>query len=448
MLARFARTLFCLTVICVGLLPANGAQAARNVLLLIADDLGVDAAEFYPTTWQGVTVRRVTNPVAPPMPNLKKLAQQGVLFSNAWGNALCAPARAALFTGRYGFRTGVGSNPTDTNPVKLARSEVILPELFTARFGLNHVQGHVGKWHVSPGTADPKLYGWPYFAGTLPAKSGVEGYFSWNKDVNGAVARSTTYATTDFVNEARDLILKAKSQGKAFFVQVAFVAPHSPFHVPPVALHSRDLLPPYTSGRAPRPYFEAMTEALDTEIGRLLREGEVDLATTTVIFVGDNGTTKINVAPPYPANKAKGTLYETGIRVPLLIAGAGVASPGRVATGVVNTVDLFPTILALTGIPLPSGVKLDGISLLPVLQNSTGGTRRSWAYAEQFTSTYTQRAIRNATYKLITKGGREFYDLAADPFETRNLIGTALTTTQRSNLESLTSQLNALIASR
>ena len=82
------------------------------------------------------------------------------------------------------------------------------------------------------------------------------------------------------------------------------------------------------------------------------------------------------------------------------------------------------------------------------MQNSTGGTRRSWAYAEQFNSKYTQRTIRNATYKLITKGGREFYDLAADPFETRNLIGTALTTTQRSNLDGLTGQLNALIASR
>ena len=89
--------------------------------------------------------------------------------------------------------------------------------------------------------------------------------------------------------------------------------------------------------------------------------------------------------------------------MPLLIAGAGVASPGRVVDRRGQHVDLFPTILALAGIPLPSGVKLDGISLLPVLQNSTAGTRRSWAYAEQFTSIPTQRAIRNATYKLIKR---------------------------------------------
>ena len=262
---------------------------------------------------------------------------------------------------------------------------------------------------------------------------------------SSVVRKRRTYATTDQVNEALGLIRTANNQGRPYFVQVAFNAPHSPYHVPPNALHARDSLPPFTSGRAPRPYFEAMTEALDSEIGRLL--GEVDLATTTVILVGDNGTTKANVAAPYPPSRAKGTLYETGIRVPLLIAGAGVESPGRLATGVVNTVDLFPTILALAGIPLPTGVKLDGVSLLPVLQNSAGGTRRSWAYAEQFSSqTSFQRAIRNTTYKLIERssGGREFYDLAADPFETKNLIGGTLTAAQRSNLDTLNRQLDDL----
>jgi arylsulfatase B len=451
MFARIARAVFFLTAFCAGLLPAYGVQAAaRNVLLLIADDLGVDATEFYPTSVQGVTVRRVTNPPAPPMPNLKRLAQQGVLFSKAWAYPLCAPSRAALFTGRYGFRTGVGTNPNDAHLPKLALSEVLLPELFTARPALNYLLGHIGKWHVSDGNADPNRYGWPYFAGGLPERAGLELYFSWKKDVNGVVGRSTTYATTDQVNEALGLIRKAKGPpARPYFVQVAFNAPHEPYHVPPRKLYTSATLPPYASGKAPRPYFEAMVEALDSEIGRLL--SEVDLANTTVIFLGDNGTTKLSLASPYPANRAKGTVYETGIRVPLLIAGSSVVSPGRLATGVVNTVDLFPTILALTGIPLPGGVKLDGVSLLPDLQNSSGGTRRSWAYAEQFSSqTSFQRAIRNATYKLIERsgGGREFYDLTADPFEARNLLGGTLTATQQSNLDSLNGQLDALIASR
>ena len=449
-----ARALSFVAAVCVGLTLAGGVQAApRSILLLITDDLGVDAAEFYPTTWQGVTVRRVTKPPAPPMPNLKRLAQAGVLFSNAWANSLCAPSRAALFTGRYGFRTGVGNNPNDNHVPALARGEVTLAELFAARPALNYLLGHVGKWHVSPGNADPNLQGWSYFAGGLPARAGLELYFSWRKDVNGVVSstKTKTYATTDQVNEALGLIQTAKRQGRPYFVQVAFNAPHSPYHVPPNALHSRDSLPPFTSDRAPRPYFEAMAEALDSEIGRLWNEVKNDLANTTVIFVGDNGTTKAVVASPYPPNRAKGTLYETGIRVPLLIAGAGVANPGRLATGVVNTVDLFPTVLALAGIPLPSGVKLDGVSLLPDLQNASGGARRSWAFAEQFSSqTSFQRAIRNATYKLIERsgGGREFYDLAADPFETKNLIGGTLTAAQRSNLDTLNRQLDELIASR
>lgn len=428
-----------------GFLVAGAAHAApRNILLLVTDDLGVDTAEFYPTS-----ARRVTTPPAPPMPNLKRLAQSGVLFSAAWSYPVCASARAALFTGRYGFRTGMGTNPNADHVPKLARGEVLLPELFAARPALDYLLGHVGKWHVSPCVSDPNLHGWPYYAGILPERAGLELYSAWKKDVNGVVSRTTKYATTDQVDEALGLIRKAKNQGRPWFVQVAFNAPHEPYHVPPNALHSRDSLPPYREGLAKRPYFEAMAEALDSEIGRLLRD--VDLATTTVIFVGDNGTAKPILASPYPSSHAKGTLYESGIRVPLLIAGSGVASPGRLATGVVNTVDLFPTVLALAGISQPSGVKLDGISLLPILQNSSGGTRRSWAYSEQFSSaTSFQRAIRNATYKLIERsgGGRQFYDLAADPLEARNLIGTALTATQRSNLDSLDRQLDQLIASR
>ena len=272
-----ARALSFVAAVCVGLTLAGGVQAApRSILLLITDDLGVDAADFYPTTWQGVTVRRVTKPPAPPMPNLKRLAQAGVLFSNAWANPLCAPTRATLFTGRYGFRTGVGNNPNDNHVPALARGEVTLAELFAARPALNYLLGHVGKWHVSPGNADPNLQGWSYFAGGLPARAGLELYFSWRKDVNGVVSstKSKTYATTDQVNEALGLIQTAKRQGRPYFVQVAFDAPHSPFHVPPDALHSRDSLPPFASDRAPRPYFEAMAEALDSEIGRLLERGQ------------------------------------------------------------------------------------------------------------------------------------------------------------------------------
>ena len=270
-----ARALSFVAAVCVGLTLAGGVQAApRSILLLITDDLGVDAAEFYPTTWQGVTVRRVTKPPAPPMPNLKRLAQAGVLFSNAWANSLCAPARAALFTGRYGFRTGVGNNPNDNHVPALARGEVTLAEVVRRAARAQLSPGPCRQMACQPGQCRSQR---SRAGPTLPAACRREPAWSctspWRKDVNGVVSRTKTktYATTDQVNEALGLIQTAKRQGRPYFVQVAFNAPHCPFHVPPIALHSRDSLPPYTSGRAPRPYFEAMTEALDSEIGRLLR---------------------------------------------------------------------------------------------------------------------------------------------------------------------------------
>lgn len=427
------------------LLPVAPTVAApSNILLLISDDIGVDATPFYPLR-PGLTR---TLPPPPPSPNLAALARRGVLFTSAWGMPLCAPSRAAIFTGRYAFRTGMGNNPNSEGLPRLARGEVILPEPFVARPGLNYLLGAIGKWHVSDGVDDPNIYGWPYYAGILPNRAGLELYDAWKKDVNGSVTRSRVYATTDQVNEAIGLIRRAKSQDKRYFVQVAFNAAHNPYHVPPKALHSRDDLPPFRPGLASRPYFEAMAEALDTEIGRLLRE--VSLADTTVIYVGDNGTAKANLVAPYTASRGKGSLYESGIRVPLVIAGAGVVRPGRAVDGPVNTVDLFPTIMALAEIPLPGGVPLDGVSLLPHLADRVG-PRRSWAYSEQFTSARSyQRAIRNATFKLIRRsgGGREFYNLAADPLEKRNLLKGSLTGTQRANLEQLQSQLDMLLASR
>jgi arylsulfatase A-like enzyme len=197
-----------------------------------------------------------------------------------------------------------------------------------------------------------------------------------------------------------------------------------------------------------------MVEAMDTEIGRLLRS--VDLATTTVIFVGDNGTPAEVTASPYNNRHAKGTPYEGGVRVPLLVAGAGVAAPGRVVERIVNGVDLYPTILELAGIDpaaaLPSGTRIDGVSIVPYLRNQVGTTLRTFVYAEEFPDhrfdRLFERAIANCCYKLIERevGSREFYDLRADPYETKNLLGTALTTNQTNNLNTLDSRLDALIA--
>src|SRR4029079_9864202 len=116
----------------------------------------------------------------------------------------------------------------------------------------------------------------------------------------------------------------------------------------------------------PRPYFEAMVEAMDTEMGRLL--AAVNRTNTHIIFLGDNGTAGQVVQPPFPSTRAKDTLYEGGTHVPFIISGPGVVSPGRTNSTMVNMVDVFATILELAGInvsaTIPAGVTIDSQSLL------------------------------------------------------------------------------------
>jgi arylsulfatase B len=449
------------------LLGAGGARAQdRNILLIVADDFGVDAASFYPLT----AGRRTTSPPAPPTPNLARLAQNGVLFRRAWATPWCSPSRAEMFTGRYPFRTGIG-DPIPKDPAaangELRLDEFSLPEAFQAAKPGQYLLAHVGKWHLSRrGADDPNRHGWPYFAGPRPdlallphygtyfRVNGVDYYGPWPKTVNGATtAAVTTYATTDQVDEAIAKIREAKAQvpSKPYFVWLAFSAPHAPYEKPPNALHSRDALP--VTGASRRAYYEAMVEAMDTEIGRLLQE--VDLATTTVFFIGDNGTPNEVTVSPYPSNHAKGTPYEEGLRVPLLVAGADVVTPGRVVTRIVSAVDLYPTILELAGIDpatvVPAGTRIDGVSIVPYLRNQTGTPLRQYVYSEEFPLCWDQnyeRAVANSRYKLIRRadGSRAFYDLSSDPYERTNLLSRTLTTTQRSNLDTLTRQMTELLA--
>ena len=383
------------------LLPPSAEAANRNVLLLLADDIGVTDSAIY------------DSPGAPPTPNLQALADRGLLYTNVWANPVCVPTRGTIYTGRYGFRTGLLLNPpyTGTEPA-MRLSEITISEAL----GHGWSRAHIGKWHVSSGSNDPGLQGWPYYAGPPPHSSATGGgYYRWPKWTNGTSQISTTYATTDQVNEAIAAIDRATAEAKPYYLEVAFNAPHGPFHRPPL-----ELLPPKyqklpRTGATDRQYFEAMMAALDTEIGRLL--AHVDFATTTVIYLADNGTPGRNLLPPYPANHGKTSLYQPGLLVPMIVAGAAVVNPGRRVASMINTVDIYPTVLALAGAP-PAAHPIDGVSFLATIDGSER-SKRDWVFAE----VRTQRAIADGRYKLIsTSQGKEFYDLVTDPLERHELL--------------------------
>ena len=215
------------------------------------------------------------------MANLQSLAAQGVRFTNGYAQPVCSPTRAALITGRQAWRTGVGA-PGDI----LQPSETTLPRAFAAA-GSPYALASYGKWHLggTGGGMDnlgwSNTGGWPEFIGITGGGAGD--YFSWRKNDNGTVtADFTTYSTTDQVTEARTFIDARELAGDPWFVWMGFNAPHIPFHEPPA-----DLLQGGT-GTSNRELYNKALEALDTEIGRLLQS--VDLNTTNVIIVGDNGT--------------------------------------------------------------------------------------------------------------------------------------------------------------
>jgi len=394
------------------LLLISATHAGNNVLLIIADDYGTDSQSLYNTT-VGAT---------PPTPNINSLAAGGVRFTNAYSSPVCSAARACMITGRHGFRTGVGEVVSVASGNSLPASELTLPEVITQNSGLGIQSACFGKWHLNLGgpvvTANGPntIGGWPHYAGCTAGA--LASYTSWSKTINGTTSTVTTYATTDVVNDAVTWINARTAANQKWVAWVAFNAPHTPFHVPPTSLHSYGANPTTNLLK-----YRAAVEAMDTEIGRLLLS--VNAATTDVIFIGDNGTPGQVIQAPYDASHAKDTLYEGGIRVPLIIKGPSVVAGGRTNDSLVHAVDLFSTMLELAGVPIPSNVALDSKSLKPILANQSG--TRTRVYTDQFDQADTTtggRVLRDDRYKLIrfNNGTEEFHDVLADPADTANLL--------------------------
>ena len=179
----------------------------------------------------------------------------------------------------------------------------------------------------------------------------------------------------------------------------------------------------------PISHYHAMIEAMDTEIGRLFKGvGAAEMANTHVIFIGDNGTPNAVVQSPVAKGKSKGTLYQGGIRVPMVIAGPAVAKAGR-TQGLVHVLDVFATVLDFAGLKTtdlnPDSRIIDSVSLRPYLKAVDTPSLRGQVMSELFDSTTAPngKTIRDATHKLVRyeAGGQELFDLSQDPWEAKDL---------------------------
>lgn len=402
-------------------------SAQPNILLIIADDMGLDATPGYDIGTE-----------KPNMPQIESMIDNGLLFNNLWSYPTCTPTRSSILTGKYGFRTSVTQVGDE-----LPTSEVSLQKyLDNNNSGYSHAV--IGKWHLSQDPTHPTNMGVGYYAGLL--SGAVQSYTQWNLVENQASSTSTEYVTTKFTNLAIDWI---EDQDSPWFLWLAYNAPHTPFHLPPLELHDRDNLPADQASidAEPLPYYLAMIESMDTEIGRLLASMSVEeRENTIIIFIGDNGSPG-QVVQEYNNRRAKGSVYQGGVNVPMIISGAGVSRQGDTEDALINTTDLFSTIADIAGID-NSDIN-DSKSLKPLLTNVVS-PERDIVYTEIGSdSGGSDITIRNATHKyiLFEDGTEALYNLEANPLENPNLLNAnqlPLSATDSSILDDLLEKLDEI----
>ena len=374
-----------------------------NILLVIADDMGLDASPGYDI-----------GAIKPQMPNLQNLINSGVRFNNVWSSPTCSPTRATILTGQYGIRNGVLKVSDE-----LSTSKIALQKYIDTETSSTYSNAVIGKWHLSTNASHPTNMGIDYYAGSITG--GLQSYWNWNLTINGQTSSSSEYVTTKTTDLAIEWI---DNQTKPWFLWLAYNAPHPPFHLPPNDLHSHGTLASDQGSidANPLPYYMAMLEAMDTEYGRLLSSmSQEEKDNTIIIFVGDNGTPN-QVLQGYA--RGKGTIYQGGIHVPMVISGHGVTRANQSEEALINTSDLFATIADIAGVNV-SEIN-DSKSFKSLLTTTINENERDYIFVEDGNDDGSvDYAIRNATHKyvLFENDTEAFFNLSSDPLESINLLG-------------------------
>jgi arylsulfatase A-like enzyme len=407
--------------------PTGGLLAQRvpepaarqpNVVLVLMDDMGYGDLGSY-----GAPDART--------PNVDRLAREGVRLTDAYANGdVCTPTRAALISGRYQQRVGLVSvltgSPADRER-GLPATGTSLPALLKAN---GYATGLLGKWHLGwKPEFGPSAHGFDEFFGFL---SGAHDYYTSTSDGPPDLYENTTpvepagYLTDEITRRAVSFV--TRHAGGPFFLEVAYNAVHWPFQPP-------DQPPTDAERSAPRPLrqmpddsvpatrrdYVRMLERADQGVGEVLAAlDRLGLARNTlVIFTNDNGGEWLSRNAPL--FHRKGTLWEGGIRVPLILRWPGVLPARKTSRQVAITMDLTASILAATGTKAPEGYRPDGIDILPMLRGERPLLERQlfWRIARPARQ---QRAVRSGAWKLMVDGGQYLlFDLDQDPGERNDL---------------------------
>jgi arylsulfatase A-like enzyme len=368
-----------------------------NVLLIVADDMGY--GDF-----------GVFNDGYVYTPALDQLVSDGVCLTQHYsGSPVCSPARAALLTGRYPIRTGAITPQEVMGRDRIALREVTLADSFRHS---GYATGLVGKWHN--GSLDSRYHpngrGFDEFAGFC---GGWADYYAWNLDRNGVLEPSDGRYLTDVLTEEAGAFIK-RHRSEPFFLSVMFNAPHSPLQAP------EELVQPYLDAGLSHAVAltYAMIQSMDTGVARILevleKMGVAD--NTIVMFTSDNGPAFALREDQVPEGVgrepkrfncgfkgAKGSVYEGGIRVPMILRWPDGLEGRRTIDELVHFTDWMPTLLSMTGAMRPGGLPLDGHDVLPLLHGEIPEEcpRRFWQWNGNLPVGTANAAMREGPWKLV-----------------------------------------------
>lgn len=392
-------------------IPVSKPSDKPNIVFILADDFGLDGVGCYGSDrFRGKT------------PNIDRLAENGIRFTQCYSMPLSGPSRCGIITGRYGFRTGGLSNQS-AGQVSFKNEPSIAKTLKEN----GYVTGMAGKWRQMSNTpgdwgfdewlTDPTAGGWYWKSGYTKNNQVIDtGEEVYNPDVCFDFA-------VDFFRRHRD---------KPFF-----------FYFPTHLIHGPILRTP-DSKAGTEDFYDDNVAYLDKQVGLLA--GELEklglLENTLIVFVGDNGTAKFGSEFSFidgrRINGQKGSLLEGGSRVPMIVSWKGVTPAGTVIDDLVDFTDFFATFVDMAGTKMPKGVISDGHSFAPQLHGKKGSPRE-WIFVQLGAKWY----IRNQDFKLTRSG--DLIDMRDAPF-TEELVTIDIQSkaamTARKHLQAVLDKLN------
>ena len=393
-----------------------------NLIVIMTDDLGYVDVGF-------------NGSVDIPTPNIDRIAQNGVKFTNGYTPySVCSPSRAGFITGRYQQRFGYERNaqyrPNDPN-MGLPQSEKTIPEVIAQ---VGYTSGVIGKWHLGAHISNhPLNRGFDFFYGHLggghryfPEELTIEDSYSINDEPlsyrtwimrDHQPEKTDEYLTDEFSNEAVKFI--EQNQKEPFFLYLAYNAPHGPLQATPKYLNRFDHIE-----NKKRKTYAAMVSAVDDGVGRILDQltvmGIED--NTIVFFLSDNGGPESkNGSNNGPLREGKSSIYEGGNRIPFAMQWIGEIAP-MVYEYPISSLDILPTIAELTQATIVKDKPLDGVNIIPYLKGGNQVRPHRTLYVRKFDDDL--YSVRDGDLKLVTKkknSVKELYNLSEDLGEENDL---------------------------